>query len=181
MYDNNICIISYNSRGFNSCKQDFIKTLLSLTGNSLPIICNQENLLLNAHEYIAKQPLPDHHIIFNPATKDGLDGRPKNGMFIAVPNCLKEMVKDVSPHSFRIQSVVINTKTCKILLINTYFPQDPRITNFDETELVLLLSEIKSPMNDNDNDFDQMIWTGDINADLNPISVWGHFAPLRFF
>ena len=161
---NNLCIFSYNSRGFNSSKQDFLKTLTVTAGNSLAVICNQENFLLKANEYIAKKALPGHHIFFNPATKDGLNGRPKNGMFVAVPECLKELVKEVSPPSKRMQSLMFNFQACKILLINTYFPTDPKTTNFDETDLELLLSQIRDSIIHND--FDQMILTGDINADF---------------
>ena len=101
--DDKVCIYSYNSRGFDRTKQDILKTLLLISSDSVPIIFNQENFLLKANGYIIKKCLPDHHIIFKPATKKGLHGRPKNGMFIAVPNCLKESLKDVSPPSARIQ------------------------------------------------------------------------------
>ena len=90
-----VCIYSYNSRGFSDSKQDFIKDLAYTIGRSSTIICNQENFLLQANEYIVKNTLPMHHVIFNPATKDSLDGRPRNGMFIAIPETIKELVKDV--------------------------------------------------------------------------------------
>ena len=95
---------------------------------------------------------------------EGLNGRPKNGMFIAVLSCLKEKVEDVSPSSPRIQSALIETQHCKIMLINTYFPQDPRCADFDETEVTLMLSDIRNVMNKYE--FDQLIWIGDINADF---------------
>ena len=47
----------------------------------------QENFLLKVNGYIIKQALPDHHILFKPAEKDYLEGRPKNGMFIAILGC----------------------------------------------------------------------------------------------
>lgn len=162
--DDNICIFSYNSRGFNSIKQNIVQTLLSTAGKSMSIICNQEFFLLKSNEYIIKKCLPNHHILFKPATKKGLNGRPKNGMFIAVPECLKESVKEVSSLSPRIQSALIEMQHCKIMLINTYFPQDPRCDDFDETDVTLTLSELRTLINNND--FDQLIWTGDINADF---------------
>ena len=138
----NLCIFSYNSRGFDSTKQDIVKTLQSLAGNCLPIICNQENFLLKANEYVIKRTLPDYHVIFKPASKEGLTGRPKNGMFVAVPDCLKDKIKDLSPASSRIQCILIDTDHCKVMLLNTYFPTDPRCANFDETEINLLLLDI---------------------------------------
>ena len=132
-----------------------MKTLALTAGDSLPVICNQENFLLKANEYVIKQTLSNYHIFFNPATKESLDGRPKNGMFVAVPTDVKELVKDVSPPSKRLQSLMFNFKTCKILLLNMYFPTDPRTSTFDETELELLLSQIRDSVNEND--FDQLI------------------------
>ena len=60
-------------------------------------------------------------------------------MLIAVPNCMKEMIKDVSPPSLRLQSTIVYTPLCNIILINTYFPEDPIVDDFDETELILLI------------------------------------------
>ena len=105
-----LCIFSYNSRGFNSSKQEFLKALTT-AGDSLPVICNQENFLLKANEYFARNALPNHHIYFNPATKENLNGRPKNGMFVVVPELLKELVKDVSPPSKRMQGLLFKFKT----------------------------------------------------------------------
>ena len=106
-----LCIFSYNSRGFNSSKQEFLKALTITAGDSLPVICNQENFLLKANEYFARNALPNHHIYFNPATKENLNGRPKNGMFVVVPELLKELVKDVSPPSKRMQGLLFKFKT----------------------------------------------------------------------
>ena len=120
--DKDLCIYSYNSRGFDSTKQDILKTLLSISGDSLPVLCNQENFLLKANGFIIEKCLPDHHIFFKPATKKGLNGRPKNGMFVAVPISLKESVQDVSPHSSRIQCILIETQNDKIIafVIHTF-------------------------------------------------------------
>ena len=65
-----------------------------------------------------------------------------NGMFIAVLQCLKESVKNVSPNSSRIQTLLIETLSDKIMLINTYFPTDPKDDEFDETELLITLTYI---------------------------------------
>ena len=83
-----LCIYSYNSRAFDSTKQDILKTLLSISGDSLPVICNQENFLLKANGFITEKCLPDHHIFFKPATKNVLT----NGLFIVAPICLKKSV-----------------------------------------------------------------------------------------
>ena len=148
---------------FDSTKQDVLKTLVSVSGDSLSIICNQENFLLKTNGYIADNCLPGHHVFFDPALKKGLNGKPKNGMFIAVPKYLKESVEDVSPNSPRIQTLLIEILSDKIMLSNTYFPTDPRYYEFDETELLITLPGINMDMMNHD--FDRLVWAGDINAD----------------
>ena len=170
--DKNLCIYSYNSRGFYSNKQDILKTLLSVFGDSLLVICNQENFLLKANRFIIEKCLPDHHMFFKPATKKNLNDRPKNGMFVAVPICLKESVQDVSPLSPRIQSILIKTQNDKIMLLNTYFPTDPRCNDFDEADLLLTLSGVKEVIENHD--IDRLVWTGDINADFRRNTKFVH-------
>ena len=124
----------------------------------------QENFLSKANGFIIEKCLPDYHIFFKPATKKDLNGRPHTGMFVAVPICLKESVQDVSPLSSRIQSILIETQNDKIMLLNTYFPTDPRCNDFDETDPLFTLSGVKEVIDSHD--FDRLVWTGDINADF---------------
>ena len=51
-----------------------------------------------------------------------------------------------------------------MLLINTYFPTDPRRANCDETDLQETIAHIKNVVRKND--FDDIVWAGDINADF---------------
>ena len=158
-----ISIISYNSRGFNKCKQDFVKMLPCLNGDAPTIVCNQENFLLKNNDYFVRQTLPNHHIVFKPAVKEGLEGRPMCGMFIAIPMLFKDKIDEVKVNSFRIQSIILSLPSSKLLIINTYFPTDPK-SDFDESDLLQLLSDIRRVIEDTD--FDNVIWTGDINADF---------------
>ena len=92
-----ICMFSYNSRGFHEGNQSVCQELTLITGDKIPIICNQENFLLAANKYKIKQCLPNFRIYFKPLTKDSLNGRPKNGMFVAIPENLNAEVEDVPP------------------------------------------------------------------------------------
>ena len=98
---------------------------------------------MKSNGYIIKKALPEHRIIFKPATKDGLEGRPKGGMFVAVPLPFKDRVKKIPVTSARLQCMSVTVESCKLLLMNCYFPNDPR-ADFDETELVILLKEIET-------------------------------------
>ena len=154
-----ICLISYNSRGFCQLKQEFVRQLISLEsiGSSLPILCNQENFILKGNLYRIRNALPDYHVIMNPAVRPNSDtGRPRNGMFVAVPETLKNFVTDVSPGFWRLQAIILTFNTTKVLLINSSLPVDSQANNFDETELLETLTYVKNILRDND--YDGIIW-----------------------
>ena len=163
--NSNFCIFSYNSRGFHESNQTVCQNLITLAGNKIPIICNQENFILKANKYKIKQCLSNFHIYFKPATKHGLNGRPKNGMFIAVPEYLKAAVVDVSPPSSRVQAIVMKTEQKNLLIINVYFPTDPKVEEFDTDELLSTIESINYVINKNE--FTDAIVTGDVNCDFN--------------
>ena len=159
-----ICILSYNSRGFTEEKQDICKLLFVKNEKYYPVLCNQENFLLKANCYKVSQCIPNARILFKEAIKYSFDGRPKNGMFIAIPVEIKGLIRDVSPPHWRVQAAVLSTASNKILIINSYFPTDPKLKDFDTTDLHSTLAAIEGVLSDNE--YDSVIWGGDINADF---------------
>ena len=77
--ENKVCMISYNSRGFSDIKVEFMKFLLSnsVTGNRVPILCNQENFMLRENAFKLRQALPDYQLLINPAVKKDLTRKTK--------------------------------------------------------------------------------------------------------
>ena len=112
-----LCFYSYNSRGFSAEKQDFCSYLFKQTGDFLPILCNQENFLYKSSSYKVQQALPDAFVFFKPAHKDSplTGGRPQNGMFIAIPKCLKNVSTNISPLNWRLQSIKIQLESAALL------------------------------------------------------------------
>ena len=107
-----VCLISWNSRGSSNQKLHFTNQLVSpqVVGDKIPIICNQENFILKANIYRLKRAIPGFQFYINPAVKNVQDvGRPMNGMFICVPDIIKNSVQDVSPGHWRIQAVIISS------------------------------------------------------------------------
>ena len=86
-------------------------------------------------------------------------------MFIAIPKYLKANVVDVSPSSSRLQAVFLKTGYRNMLILNTYFPQDPKTDDFDTDDLLITLIGIQNIFKEND--CTDVIWTGDINADFS--------------
>lgn len=161
---NSITIISYNSRGFNQEKQEICKTLAVSSSTYHPIICNQENFLLQANGYKVEKCLSNHKVFFKGAKKVNLEGRGRNGMFIAVPKELEVFAKEIKVNHWRLQAITLALPTSTVLLINSYFPNDPKVRDFDTDDLVCTLSSINDTIQNSA--VDSVIWTGDINADF---------------
>ena len=177
---NNLCLTSFNTRGFSDHKQDLCKFLLSpcVNGNKVPVLCNQEHFLLKANCYKIKQALPGYLTIINPAKKDTHDkGRPKGGMFMAVPDAIKNLVVDISPGFWRTQAIILKMNSSRILIINSYFPTDPGTIAFNDSDLLETLETIRKIINNND--FHHLFWLGDINADFLRRS--GHVTCVKNF
>ena len=86
-------------------------------------------------------------------------------MFIVIPKYLEANVVDVSPSSSRLQAVILKTGYRNMLILNTYFPQDPKTDDFDTDDLLITLIGIQNIFKQND--CTEVIWTGDINADFS--------------
>ena len=71
---------------------------------------------------------------------------------------------DVSPGHWRVQAAMLKFSTRNILLINSYFPTDPQSPNSDYSDLLETIAVIKRIMDINE--YDHVIWTGDINSDF---------------
>ena len=61
--------------------------------------------------------------------------------------------------------VSLKCKSSRILLINSYFPVDTRLNNYDEAELIETVQCIQSIINNTQHD--AIIWAGDINTDFD--------------
>ena len=66
----------------------------------------------------------------------------KNGMFIVVPDCLKNYVTDVSPNNMRLQAIIMHTVNKNIMIISSYFPNNPNTVAFNEAPLQEILLDI---------------------------------------
>ena len=82
-----------------------------------------------------------------PAHKDNSQvtrGRGKGGLATIWDRKLTNYVSKVKTENFRLQATKFNLPSGSLLIINTYFPCDPRTGNFDDRELLTLLSDIQN-------------------------------------
>ena len=99
-------------------------------------------------------------------------------MAIALPGSFKNKVVDVSPQFWRVQVVLVSCQTSKLLLINSYFPNDDLHANgADIGELLETLEAIRKVIVENS--FDSLLWMGDLNAEFLRNSQ--HCAQIKSF
>ena len=75
-------------------------------------------------------------------------GRGKGGLATLWDKGLTKYVSHVKTVSFRLQATKFDLPSGSLLLLNTYFPCDPRVNDFNEDEILALLLEIKTMMNE---------------------------------
>ena len=148
-----LCISSYNSTGFGVGVQNFVTTL-SLFSN---ILCIQEHFLLDAKtknhsntNKLRKLCNVKYDMSIVPAYKENAQvtrGRGKGGLATLWDKSLTKYVSQIKCSNFRLQATRFDFPSGSLLLLNTYFPCDPRTNNFNEDELLSLLAEIKLIMN----------------------------------
>ena len=89
----------------------------------------------------------DFDMFIVPAVKDNSQvtkGRGKGGLATLWKKSLTKYVSKVSCSNFRLQVTKFSFSSGPLLVINGYFPCDPRQDNFDDTEILSLLAEIAS-------------------------------------
>ena len=76
----------------------------------------------------------------------------------------KKFAKEVNTFNWRTQALTLTFPENKIMIINSYFPTDPKVNEFDTSDLLCTLSANNDVLSNID--FHSLIWTGDINADF---------------
>ena len=69
----------------------------------------------------------------------------------------------VTTESWRIQAQILHFNNWRLLWVNVYFPNDPKIVNFDEAELLVVQAQLKAVLERRD--YDGCLCGGDWNYD----------------
>ena len=147
-FKSNICVTSYNSTGFGLAAQNYIETLLLFSD----ILCIQEHFLQDSKDkkYSNTNKLRNkysttHDMFIVPAYKENRQvskGRGKGGLATLWHKSLTKYVSKIPCSNFRIQATKFALPSGPLLVINSYFPGDPRTENFNDTEIITLLADI---------------------------------------
>ena len=142
-----ICVTSYNSTGFGPNTIKFVETLLLFSN----ILCLQEHFLQDAGDKKysntnkLRKSFPDHDMYITPAFKPDnrvCRGRAKGGLATMWHPSLTKYVSKIKCDNFRLLATKFSFPDSSLLIINTYFPCDPRTNEFDDSELLKVLTDI---------------------------------------
>ena len=188
-----LSMLSYNPTGWGNVKIDLINTLLIT--HSILICAVQEHFQLQSNLY--KLDCFENYAVFSiPARKNDNvvnKGRPSGGLALIYHQKLGKIASPLKvPGSHRVQGLKLAIPDYPMLLINVYFPNDPRTIDFNDTELLQTLEDIKYLVNSVGNDH-TIVLMGDMNVDfdrnttfvdivtnfcmeINVESVWSRFT-----
>ena len=162
-----LSMLSYNPTGWSKPKIDLIK--LILISHSIQICAIQEHFQLENNLYRLNS-FENYEVFSVGATKKNNvvnRGRPSGGLSLIYHQNLGKYATPMTvPGSSRVQGLKLNFEQCPFLIINTYFPNDPRTVDFDDSVLVQTLEDIKYLVNLVDDSF-TIVLMGDLNADMS--------------
>ena len=170
--ENNVLFLSYNSTGFNLQRAEFLTDLISVFKGQRCLLSIQEHFLMSKSLSKIEEYLPSDFCVYSVAAfkeNDIKRGRGKGGLAMIWPRCIDKYITRIPVKTCsRVQACLISFPGSKILWLNSYFPHDPQANNFDCTELLEVLSCVKSIIINNDHD--HIIWQGDLNTDFSRTS-----------
>ena len=159
---------SYNSTGFGIAAQSYIQTLLLFSD----ILCIQEHFLLDNKDKkhsntnkLRNKFSNSYDMFIVPAYKENLQvsrGRGKGGLAMLWHKSLTKYVSRIKCNNYRLQATKFDLPSGALLVLNSYFPQDPRSSNFDDAEVLSLLTEIRSVIFESD--CSNVLLCGDLNC-----------------
>ena len=156
--------MSYNSTGFNTLKTKWLRDLIDLTNVDFISIQEHFKKTKGIEDYFANE-FPNYSPFVVPGYREpGVDsGRPKGGIAMLSTKQKKVNKVRIKTSSFRIQAQILTFPKTRLLWINTYMPTDPQTALYYDDELLKVLNEIET-MLDNE-EFDDVAWIGDMNWD----------------
>ena len=157
-------LISHNSTGWNELKGNYLIDLANLLEANF--ISVQEHFHLRPNVYKIENSMPGFNSFIVPATKQTnvvSSGRPTGGLALFWRKSIQNLVKvKLHPTSSRVHAVEFMSN---YLIINCYFPVDPKTANFDDFNLLSCLQDIQWYIDSHPNH--TVVLAGDFNADLS--------------
>ena len=157
--------MSYNATGTNSVKCEFIREMQREHDVSYSAVQEHFKTVKNTVQYFSEQFSQSHTYTIPAYRLPGVDsGRGRGGLVQLADRGLAVPRARVAAGSPRIQAQKLKFPNCNVLWINTYFPCDPQLQDYDATELIQTLAEIERIVTASSDC--ETILSGDLNCDM---------------
>ena len=160
-----VTFLSYNSTGADKVKCEFIREIQKEYSVNFTAVQEHFKTVKNTAQYFSDQFKTSHAYTIPAYRLPGVEsGRGRGGLVQLADRGLAVPRARVAAGSPRIQAQKLKFPTCQILWINTYFPCDPQLQEYDATELIQTLAEVERIVTASSDC--EIIWSGDINCDM---------------
>ena len=160
-----VTFMSYNATGANNIKCEFVREIQQEYNVNFSAIQEHFKTVKSTAQYFSEQFSKTHTYTIPAYRLPGVDsGRGRGGLVQLADRGLAVPRARVAAGSPRIQAQKLTFSTCEVLWINTYFPCDPQLQNYDATELIQTLAEVEALVTAAGNC--EVILAGDINCDF---------------
>ena len=161
-----VTFLSYNSTGLGEVKCDWLNSLAETVNANYISIQEHFRKSKTIEKYFADEfPRFNSYVIPGYREKGQDRGRPKAGLAQLSYKCLEVKKDRVMTNSYQLQAQILCFETSRLLWINSYLPTDPNTVNFDERELLEVLTEIEHILDTAQ--YDDVLWTGDLNWQMS--------------
>lgn len=162
-----LSFLSHNTTGWSDQKADVLQTICK--SHNITIGAIQEHMQLPQNLYRIQSMFSDYEFFTIPAYKSNEAihrGRPSGGLGMFYHKSIEKYVHHITvPNSRRVHGMSVDLPDHKLLIVNVYFPNDPRTNNFDDSELIRTFEDINFILNLLNNE-QKLIILGDFNTDL---------------
>ena len=160
-----IKFLSYNSTGMNQVKSAWIRDLMETCQASFCGIQEHFKKTKTLQNYFRSEfPMCDP-VVLQAHREEGRDtGRAQGGLAQLSAKTLGGLRREkLLTGGWRIQAQILSFGNWKLLWVNVYFPNDPKILNFYEAELLVAQTELQSVLDKGG--YDGCLCGGDWNYD----------------
>ena len=170
-----LSIICQNTGGWSDPKAETLSTIIDLHKADMCFV--QEHFKLAKNLYKINEQFKEFCVFSIPAYKTNnviSRGRPSGGLSIIYRKYLEGFVTEIIiPESKRVQAIHVKINNNAYVFINIYMPTDPQTNNFDDSELIKTLQDIRYVFSLYEPSVN-FILMGDLNCDFQRNSRFVH-------
>ena len=162
--------LSFNSTGLSPLKTQWIRDLTKTCAANFIGIQEHFKRTKSLNNFFRKEFVNFDSYVLPAYREEGRDtGRAQGGLAQLCSKALGGVKQEkVVTGSWRLQAQILHFGDFRLLWANVYFPNDPRIVNFDEAELLTVQSELRKVLDSGG--YDGCLCAGDWNYDARRTS-----------